>query len=326
MPAVRYLLVRIGHGLLVLLGVSLLSFLLAAAAPGTFADELRLDPRVSPETIAAMQARYGVNRPIAEQYFLWLRSIGRGEFGFSVIYNGPVGPLLWPRVRNTLLLAVPATILAWLIAIPIGAWAAAGRGGWLDRLTIAGTTVVVGIPEIVLGVGLLLIAVRTGYFPTGGMTSLDFDELGAWEKMRDVLSHFFLPVAALALISLPVLVRHVRASLVEVLRSPFIQAARATGVPERRLLFRHALRVGVNPLISLVGLSVAGLLSASLVIETIMSWPGLGPFMLDAVMARDLHVVVAAVICSTVLLIAGNLCADGLLYLADPRIRIGRFP
>ena len=108
------------------------------------------------------------------------------------------------------------------------------------------------------------------------------------------------------------------------LRARCIQAARATGVPERRLLFRHALRLGANPLISLLGLSVAGLLSASLVIETIMSWPGLGPLMLDAVMARDLHVVVAAVTCSAVFLVAGSLFADGLLYLADPRIRTGR--
>jgi len=321
---VRYLCIRVGHGLLVLLGVSLLSFLLAAAAPGTFADELRLDPRVSAETITAMQVRYGVNRPIAEQYLLWLRSIGRGEFGLSVVYNAPVGPLLWPRLRNTLLLTVPATVLAWLIAVPVGAWAAASNGGWVDRAATMVTTALLGIPELVLGVCLLLIAVRTGYFPTGGMTSIDFDQLGAWQKMRDVASHFFLPVTALTLVILPVLTRHVRASLIDVLRARCIQAARATGVPERRLLFRHALRLGANPLISLLGLSVAGLLSASLVIETIMSWPGLGPLMLDAVMARDLHVVVAVVTCSAVLLVAGSLFADGLLYLADPRIRTGR--
>ncbi len=324
MPAVRYLCARIGHGLLVLLGVSLLSFLLAAAAPGTFADELRIDPRVSPATIAAMQARYGVNRPLLEQYLRWLQSVGRGEFGLSVIYNRPVGPLLWPRLRNTLLLTVPATLLAWLIAVPIGVWAAARKDGWIDRLATAVTTTLLGIPEVVLGVSLLLVAVRTGAFPTGGMTSLNFDELGPWQKVQDVVSHFFLPVTALALVNLPVLVRHVRASLLDVLRAPFVQAARAAGVPERRLLFRHALRVGANPLISLLGLSLAGLVSAALVIETIMSWPGLGPLMLDAVMARDLHVVVAAVTCSTILLVAGNLFADGLLYLADPRIRTGR--
>jgi peptide/nickel transport system permease protein len=324
MPAVRYLCARIGHGLLVLAGVSLLSFVLAGAAPGSFADELRIDPRVSPQTIAALQARYDLNGTVAAQYLRWLQSVSRGEFGLSVVYNGPVGPLLWPRVRNTLLLTVPATLLAWLLAVPIGAWAAARKGGWVDRLTAGVMTLLLGIPEVVFGLGLLLVAARTGYFPTGGMTSLDFDELGAWQKVYDIASHFFLPVTALALMNLPLLVRHVRASLVDVLRAPFIQAARATGVPEGRLLFRHALRTGANPLISLLGLSIAGLLSASLVIEAIMSWPGLGPLMLDAVLARDLHVVVAAVTCSTVLLVAGNLFADGLLYLADPRIRSGQ--
>jgi peptide/nickel transport system permease protein len=154
--------------------------------------------------------------------------------------------------------------------------------------------------------------------------SLGFADLGPWEKTKDVIAHFLLPVTALTLVNLPVLVRHVRASVVEVLGAPFIQAARAIGVPERRLLFHHALRVAANPLISLLGLSVAALLSASLVVETIMSWPGLGPLLLEAVVARDLHLVVGAVTCSTVLLIAGNLLADGLLFLVDPRIRPGQ--
>jgi peptide/nickel transport system permease protein len=139
--------------------------------------------------------------------------------------------------------------------------------------------------------------------------------------VKDVVSHFFLPVMALTLVSLPVLVRHVRASVIDVLHAPFIQAARALGVPERRLLFRDALRVAANPMISLLGLSIAALLSASFVVETIMSWPGLGPLLLQAVAARDLYVVVGAVICSTVLLIAGGLLADALLFIADPRIR-----
>jgi peptide/nickel transport system permease protein len=153
------------------------------------------------------------------------------------------------------------------------------------------------------------------------MASIDFADLHPWDKLKDVISHGFLPVTALTLVNLPVLVRHVRASLIDVLQAPFIQAARATGISERRLLFRHALRAAANPLISLLGLSVAALLSASLVVETIMSWPGLGPLLLEAVVARDLHLVVGAVTCSTVLLIAGNLVADGLLYLVDPRLR-----
>ena len=317
----RYVWRRLGHAVLVLLGVSFLTFVLAAAAPGSLVDELRLDPRVSPETIEAMRVRYGVNDAVPAQYLRWLESIGRGELGFSIAYNGPVGPLLWPRVRNTLLLTIPATLLSWLIALPLGTWSAGRKGGWLDRLTAGATTTLLGIPELVLGLGLLLFAVRTGYLPTGGMTSLNFEELEPWQQMRDVLVHLILPVTALTLVSLPVLVRHVRASVAEVVRARFIQAARAAGVPERRLLVRHALRTAANPLISLFGLSLAGLLSASFVIETIMSWPGLGPLLLAAVAARDLHVVVAAVSCSTVLLVAGNLLADGLLYLADPRVR-----
>jgi peptide/nickel transport system permease protein len=318
---VQYLCARLGHGFLVLIGVSALTFLLAEAAPGAYFDELRLDPRISAGTVAAMRARYGLDRPLPERYLQWLESVARGDMGFSVAYNRPVGPLLWPRVRNTLLLTVPATVLAWLIAVPVGIWAASRKGGWVDSVAAGATTALLGVPDLLLGLGLLLLAVRSGLFPTGGMVSLGFDDLGPWQKIEDVMSHFFLPVTALILVSLPVLVRHVRASLIDVLGAPFIQAARATGIPERRLLFRHALRAAANPLISLLGLSIAGLLSASLVVETIMSWPGLGPFLLEAVAARDLHVVVAAVTCSTVLLVAGNLFADGLLYLADPRIR-----
>lgn len=324
MLPVLYVARRLGHALLVLFGVSVLSFVLAEAAPGSVFDELKLDPRVSPATIEAMREQYGLDRSFPQKYAHWLRSIARGDLGFSVAHNSPVGPLLWPRARNTLYLTVTATTLAWLIAVPLGTWAASRKGAWPDRLTAGATTALLGVPDLLLGLALLLIAVRSGYFPTGGMVSLGFADLGTWDKVKDVLAHFFLPVTALTLVNLPVLVRHVRASMIEVLQAPFIQAGRAIGMSERRLLFRYALRAAANPLISLLGLSVAALLSASLVIETIMSWPGLGPLLLAAVMARDLHVVVAVVTCSTFLLIAGNLLADALLYWADPRIRPGQ--
>jgi peptide/nickel transport system permease protein len=321
---VRYLCGRLGNGFLVLLGVSALSFLLAEAAPGSVVDELALNPRVSPSTIEAMRDRYGLDQSVPRKYLRWLQSIARGELGFSVAYNSPVGPLLWPRVRNTLLLTAPATVLAWLIAVPLGTWAASRHGGWADRVSAGATTALLAVPDVLLGLGLLLLAVRTGYFPIGGMVSVAFADLGPWGKAKDVMSHFLLPVTALTLVNVPVLVRHVRTSLLDVLHAPFIQAARAKGLSERRLLFRHALRVAANPLVSLLGLSVAALLSASLVVETIMSWPGLGPLLLEAVIARDLHLVVGAVTCSTLLLIAGNLLGDGLLYLVDPRIRPGQ--
>lgn len=324
MPGVRYLARRLGHSVMVVLGVTVLSFLFAEAAPGSVLDELRLDPRVSATTLATLRDRYGLDRTLPEKYLYWIRSVARGDLGFSVAYDSPVGPILWPRVRNTLLLTVPATVLAWMIAVPAGAWAARRKGGLGDRAAAAATTLLLSVPELLIGLCLLLLAVRTGWAPTGGMVSLDFDELGAWRKAQDIAWHFFLPVGALVLVILPVLVRHVRASFIDVLHAPFIQAARAAGIPERRILFRSALRAAANPLISLLGLSIAGLLSASLVVETIMSWPGLGPLLVDAVAARDLHLVIAAVMCSTLLLIGGSLVADGLLYLADPRIRAER--
>jgi peptide/nickel transport system permease protein len=324
MPAMRYVGRRLGHAVLLLLGVSILTFLFAELAPGDVLDEMRMDPRISEATIQAVRERYGMDQSLPQKYVRWLRSVGRGELGFSVVHNGPVGPLLWRRARNTLLLTVPATALAWMIAIPLGVWAAARKGQWADRGAAAATTTLLSVPDLLLGLVCLLIAVRTGYFATGGMVSLGFAELGPWEKVKDIVFHFFLPVTALLLVNLPVLVRHVRASLIDVLEAPFIQAARGLGVPERRLLYRGALRAAANPLISLFGLSIAALLSASLVIETIMSWPGLGPLLLEAVLARDLHLVVGAVTCSTLFLIAGSLLADGLLYVADPRIRPGR--
>jgi peptide/nickel transport system permease protein len=147
-------------------------------------------------------------------------------------------------------------------------------------------------------------------------------ELVGWARLHDLGVHIALPATALMLLTLPILVRHVRSSLIDVLAAPFIQGTRARGVPPGRLLFRDALRAASNPLISLLGLSIAGLLSTSLVIEALMSWPGLGPLLLDAIAARDLYLVIGAVMSSTALLLAGNFIADALLYVTDPRLRI----
>src|SRR6187399_1028856 len=170
--AVGYLCRRLGHGLLVLLGVSFLSFALAEVAPGSVFDDVRLDPRISTATIAAMRDRYGLDRSLPQKYVDWLQSIPLGELGFSIAYNGPVGPLLWPRARNTLLLTVTATVFAWCIAVPVGTWAASRPGGPADRAAAGATTVLLSVPDLLLGLSLLLVAVRTGYFPSGGMISV----------------------------------------------------------------------------------------------------------------------------------------------------------
>lgn len=309
------------HSLFLLAGVSVLSFVLLEAAPGDFFDELRLNPQVSPATVAALRAHYGVDRPLPERYVRWLTSALRGELGYSFAYNSPVGPLLWERARRTLLLTGTATALAWFIAIPLGVWCAHRQGGWADRACGVATSALLAVPDLVVALGLLLVAVRSGWLPTGGMASLGFAELGFWDKVKDAAAHLLLPVSALVLGTLPVLVRHVRASMVEVLGSWFVRAAHGHGIPPRRVLFQHALPAAANPLISLFGLSVASLLSGSVLVEVVMSWPGLGPLLLEAILARDLYLVIGPVMVSTLLLVAGNLLADLMLYAADPRIR-----
>jgi peptide/nickel transport system permease protein len=317
----RYLIRRCLHGLLLLLGVSLLSFLLSRLSPGDFYQEMRLNPRVSPQTIAALRAHSGLDQPLPSRYLHWLVSAMRGDLGYSLAYNRPVTDLLRPRMINTLLLAVPATLLAWLFAVPVGVWTAMHRGDWGDRFTAAGTSTLLAIPDLVLALALLLLAVRTGWFPAGGMVSVGYADLAAWGRARSIFLHMFLPGVALAISTLPILVRHVRASMIEMLDAPFVRTALAHGVPRRRILWRHVFPAAVNPMISLLGFSIGTLLSASLVIEVVMSWPGLGPLVLDAILARDLDVVIGAVMYSTAFLLAGNLAADLLLYAADPRIR-----
>ena len=312
---------RAAHGILLAFAVSLLSFGLFELVPGDFFDEMRLNPQISPATVAAQRARYGMDRPLPERYARWLLSVSRGEMGYSFAYGSPVGPLLRDRALHTLALAGTATLLAWLIAIPVGVFGAARRGRWPDRISSAGTSLLLAVPDVVIALGLLLLAVRTGAFPVGGMRSPGFSDLGPWGQAWDLVSHAALPVSALVLGALPVLVRHVRASMIEALSSPFARAARGHGIPRRRLLFHHALPAAAKPVLALVGFSVASLLSMSLLVEVVMSWPGLGPLLLEAILARDLYVVVGSVVVSTVFLLAGNFVADLLVYAADPRIR-----
>ena len=309
------------HGLLLLAGVSLLSFVLVELAPGDYFAEMRLDPRISEATVHALRARYGLDRPLPERYGRWLASLAKGELGYSFAYGQPVGPLLWPRLRNTLLLTVTATALAWLLAVPLGTWWATRRRGPADAALTGLTAILLALPDLVLVLGLLLLAVRTGWFPTGGMVSLGHEQMPWGARVKDVAFHLVLPVAALVLGIVPALVRYVRASVADALAAPFVRAARAHGIPERRVLFRHALPAAANPLVSLFGLSLAGLLSMSLLVEVVMSWPGLGPLFLEAILARDFHLVLGPVLASTFLLLGGNLLADLLLAATDPRIR-----
>jgi peptide/nickel transport system permease protein len=318
----RYILNRLAHAFFLLVGVSFLSFLFTTMAPGNYFDEMRLNPQISPQTVLALRAQYGVDRPLLVRYGRWVESIAHGDLGFSFAYGSPAAPLLWVRARNTLLLTSVATILAWLIALPLGIWSAENRGRLPDIAVTSATGLLLVIPDLLLALGLLLLAVRTGWFPTGGMVSVGFETLSFLGKIRDMITHLVLPVTVLVLSALPILVRHVRAAMSEVLGAGYLRAAQAHGIPRRTLLYRYALPAASHPLISLFGFSIGTLLSGSLIVEVVMSWPGLGPLLLEAILARDLYVVIGGVMLSTVFLVAGNLVADIILYWVDPRIRV----
>ncbi len=287
----------------------MLSFLLLSLAPGDYFSEARMSPQTSSATLEKLRDQYGLARPLPVRYGLWLAGVMRGDLGVSIAYNQPVASLIAPRIRNTLLLTVTALLLAWAIAVPLGVW-----GGRLASLAIA---LPLTVPELVLGGLAVYWAARTGWLPAGGMTSGSSD--GAWELIR----HAILPVSVLTIGALPMLVRHVRTAIAEASRAPFVRAAIGLGIAPGRLWFRHILPAAANPLISLFGLSIAGLLSSSLVVETIFGWPGLGPLFLEAVMSRDVYLILGPVVCSAALLALANLLADLWLWVADPRIRLG---
>src|SRR5215469_7268786 len=172
-----YLLRRFGHAIFLLIGVSALAFAFTVLSPGSYFDEMRLNPQIAPETIAALKTQYELDRPLPIRYAHWVSSVLHGNMGFSFAYNSPVAPLLLVRARNTLLLTITAMLLAWGIALPLGVWSAEHQGGVFDRLISSGTAALMVIPDLALALGLLVIAVKSGWFPTGGMVSLGFESL-----------------------------------------------------------------------------------------------------------------------------------------------------
>jgi peptide/nickel transport system permease protein len=316
----KFVIGRLGRSVFLILGAVFLSFVFASMAPGNYFDEMKMNPQISPQTIAALHDKYGLDRPLPKRFSTWLSSAAHGDLGYSFAYNRPVAPLLWTRARNTLLLAVLTTFVSWLIAIPLGTWMALRRGTWIDRIggiSIAGILVT---PEILLALSVLIIAVRTGLLPVGGMYSAAGGD-STWQHGKDLLKHIFGPAVVLVLGFLPMLTAHVRSAMLAALESPSVRAAEAHGIGRWRVLSRYALPLSANPLISLFGVSLATLLSSTLLVEVVMSWPGLGPFFLEAIFARDIYCVIGTVFLSTLFLVAGTLTADLMLYAVDPRIR-----
>jgi peptide/nickel transport system permease protein len=319
-----YVVKRVLQALLTLLLASALSFFIIQLAPGNFLDQYRQSPQFSPETLQQLEAQFGLDQPAWRQYLNWLyQVIFHGNFGLSFSYQRPVVDILWERVPNTLLLALASVLVTWLIAIPMGIVGAIHQNRNLDRGLQILSYLGQGMPSIITGLLLLFFAQLTApLFPIGGRTSIIHSDLTRLGQILDVGWHLILPTLALSITSFAGLQRITRGQMLDVLRQNYIQTARAKGLSENRVIYVHALRNAVNPLITLLGFEFASLLAGAFITETYFNWPGLGKLILEAVTAQDLYLVMASLMMGAVMLILGNLLADLALSVVDPRIRL----
>ena len=317
-----FLLRRLLNMIPLLLGISILSFGIMELAPGDFLNTIRANDTIPPEIVASMAKRFGLDRPWYVRYERWLENIVlRADFGESFSYRQPVFSIIVPRLGNTLILALAAAIIAWGLAIPLGIISAVRQYSWWDKGASLVAFFGLSIPEVFFALLLLLFAAKTGWFPIGGMRSLDWNDFSTAGKALDILHHLALPAIVLGTIPMASRMRQMRANLLDVLRLEYVTTARAKGLPERVVIWKHAVRNALNPLITLFGFTLAALLSGSFVVEVVMGWPGLGSLTLDALRRQDLYLVMGSVMMASTLLVLGNLVADVLLAVVDPRIR-----
>jgi peptide/nickel transport system permease protein len=317
-----FIIKRLLHLIPILLGVSLLTFLLMSLTPGDYYTQLAQNPQVSPDTLVRLRAERHLDQPWYVQYAYWLKGALQGDLGYSIAYKVSATKLIMSRLWNTFILSLGATILAWSVAVPLGIWAAVKKDSWVDRLCSLIAFVGLSVPDVLLALLALMFAAATGWLPVGGAQSSLYDLMTPSQQLLDHFKHLILPVIVLAASDLAGIMRQMRSNLLETLRAEYLTAARARGVPEGWVIYKHALRNAINPLLTIFGYSLAGLLSGAFIVENIMAWPGLGRLTMEALLAKDYQLVVASVVMAAGLLVAGNFLADLLLAWSDPRIRL----
>jgi peptide/nickel transport system permease protein len=304
--------------------VATLTFLVVAAAPGDYADTVD-HPGLNPEQRDALRARYGLDQPMHRQYVAWLASLVTGDLGTSFVTKEPVTRLLARTLPPTLLLGGAALLLDFILGIAVAVAAARRPSGWFDRISTFLGLGAAGLPSFwVAGLAVLFFALLLGWFPPSHMRSVNADEMTAAARFGDLLHHLVLPAACLGLVGAAGTARYLRSTLLDIRGERYILAARARGISENRILWIHTLRPALLPVITLLGLSLPFLVSGSVVIETVFSWPGIGLSLLQAAHARDVPVIMAITLLGAVAVIVGNLVADLLYAAVDPRAREDR--
>lgn len=323
MTMLTFVIKRLASAIPLLLGITVISFAVIHAAPGKpAAVEQALNPRVSRDVILRLEKLYGLDKPLHVQYLAWLKRIVRLDFGRSFIDDRPVSAKILERVPVTLCINILSLLIVLALGIPLGVRCAVKEGSFFDGAI--GFIAFLGFAAPTFWLALLLmnfLSVHLGWFPVSGLKSLDYDYFPLWRKALDLASHLFLPVCVSAFTSLAGIMRYMRANMIDVLRSPFMIAARAKGLPEGEVLYRHGLRNAVLPIVTILGLSVPGLLGGSVIFESIFAIPGIGQLFFEAVMSRDYPLIMAEVVLGGVLTMLGNMLADIAYAFVDPRIR-----
>lgn len=323
-----YIFRRLIQAIPIMLGISLLIFIIVQAAPGEPIDRFR-SPNIRPEQLDQLMRLYGLDRPLWEQYLLWLAAFfsfpfNENAWGFSFTTNQPVRTMIFERMSATVLLMGSSLIITMIVSIPIGIIAAVKQYSWADKIISSFATIGYAMPSFLLGIyvlyfgGVWLGQVTGGaiYFPLFGRQSLGSDG-----NPLDIAWHLVLPVTSLAIQSIAGYSRYLRASMLDVLRQDYVRTAKAKGLSSRRVTYRHALRNALIPFITLIGLSLPSLVAGAVITETIFSYPGLGSLTINAISQNDYPVIYATGMLTGFFVILGNLVADIMYGVVDPRIK-----
>ena len=318
-----YLARRLAQGVGVVLLVATLTFVLIHLAPGDPFSATLDNPFITEAVRERWRAAYGLDRPIAEQYWLYLRNVGRGDYGYSYSQHQPVSAVLAVAIPRTLLLMGVALVASFVIGVVLGIVQAVRRGTIVDRALTGASLFFYSMPDFWLAVMMMLLfAYWIPIFPTSGIFDpVLHDYLGFWGRVGDVARHLVLPGATLTLLAAAGIARFQRAAVLDVVQRDFVRVARAKGIGERRVVMRHVLRNALLPVITLVGLAFPTLLGGAVFVETVFAWPGMGFLSVNASSTRDYPLVMAAVIIGSMMVTVGNLLADLLYAVADPRLR-----
>jgi len=301
--------------------VATATFVVVHAAPGSYADTID-HPSLSAEGREIVRVRYGLDQPLWRQYLRWLGAVATGDLGSSFLYKEPVSRLIARSLPPTLLLTATALVIDLLLGLLLAVTAARRPFGWTDRVVTVLSLGVYGLPSFWLaGMAVLVFAVWLGWFPSSHMYSVGADRLGAAARLADLIRHLVLPAVCLGAVGAAATARFLRATLLEVRASRYVTAARARGLTERRLMWVHTLRPALLPVVTLFGLSLPFLVSGSVVIESVFSWPGMGRMLWAAAQARDVPLVLGITLVGAAAVIVGNLVADLGYAAVDPRSR-----